>query len=206
VKPLPQAWQQQLPRGHSQRFASGERIVAPGRQSNRVFIVDQGRARICLYGAAREQTLGYLHPGSVYVTHTPAWVEAQEPTIIRSWAIGQIKALFEPRPDLAIGALREVGILLFNSINLIEDLAFRSVEGQLARFLLSEAESQPAGIIKLPGTTESLASLLGTSRQTLSSLLTRMERQQLIARPDRSTLQLLDTDRIRQLTDSVSAS
>ncbi|MDO6805003.1 helix-turn-helix domain-containing protein, partial [Wenyingzhuangia sp. 1_MG-2023] len=53
--------------------------------------------------------------------------------------------------------------------------------------------------IQLTGQTELLASLLGTSRQTLSTLLNRMIRDGLVARPDRQHLILLDTQRLQQL-------
>ncbi len=181
-------------------------ISAPGASDNRVFFIRSGRARICLFGAGKEQTLGYLQPGSIYVSHTPAWVEAVETVELTFWPLHQLQQLFQVQPELAITALREVGQLMTQAIYLIEDFAFRSVEERLARFLLNESQLKHSDTVTLPGNTEALASLLGTSRQTLSSLLSRLEKSGLITRPNRRTLHLSDVEAIRTLAQEVSAS
>lgn len=203
---MSEPWYRDLPEGHRKRYEAREVIVSPGHEENRVFVVEQGRARICLFSGSREQTLGHLQPGSVYVTHTPAWVEALELTWTCSWPIQQITALFASRPEMALGAIREVGMMLNNTIGLIEDLAFRPVESRLARYLLTEARQQGSDTVRLIGNTEILGSLLGASRQTTSTILTRMVKMGLIARPDRQHVRLLNDSKLRELAEAVSAS
>lgn len=222
TNPKPQAksykaplWCQQLPQGQTRRYRNREMISVPGQSTepgsapgtdNRVFLIRSGRARICLFGAGKEQTLGYLQPGSIYVSHTPAWVEAVESVELTHWPLHQLQQLFQAQPELAITALREVGQLMTQAIQLIEDFAFRSVEERLARFLLTEARAGNSHDVILPGSTEALANLLGTSRQTLSSLLNRMEKSGLIERPERQHLRLKSIEAIRTLAQGVSAS
>tara|TARA_R110002167_G_scaffold85669_9_gene232218 strand:- start:6430 stop:7098 length:669 start_codon:yes stop_codon:yes gene_type:complete len=192
-------WLERLPAGRQNRYDSGEMICRPGMTHNRVFLLNSGSARICLSAEHRELTLGCLKPGSIYVTHTRAWVETLEPTTITSWPIEQLTLLIVEAPEIAITAMREVGQMLQQATSLIEDLAFRSVESRLARYLLLEESTQQRQTIELTGQTELLASLLGTSRQTLSTLLNRMIRDGIVARPDRQHLTLLDTLRLQQL-------
>ena len=199
-------WIQQLPAGNDRHFASGEMISRPDSGNNQVFLLKAGSARICLSGEQKELTLGWLKPGSIYVTHTRAWVEALSPCDISSWPIEQLHELISSRPQLALIALREVGMMLHQATNLIEDLAFRPVESRLARYLLLEHSDQNAAdnndIIQLTGHTELLASLLGTSRQTLSTLINRLIKEQVLARPDRLHLQLLNIPHLQQLSAS----
>ena len=163
-------------------------------------------ARICLSAEHKELTLGWLKPGSVYVTHTRAWVEALEPTRLTLWPLEQLTDMIRVAPEMAIAALREVGIMMHQATNLIEDLAFRSVESRLARFLLLEAANQPnQDCIQLNAPNEMLASFLGTSRQTLSTLLNRMIRNGVLERPARNQLRILDHTELEKLA-SVSAS
>lgn len=197
----PSDWMAELPGGRRRRFGAGEAISRPGDGPDRLFVLDEGLARICLNGAARELTVGYLRPGGIYVTHTRAWVEALQPSSVLSWPVEDMLDLVTRQPALGLAAFREVGLLLHGALNLIEDLAFRPVESRLARFLLSERQMQGADRIRLIDSTESLASALGTSRQTLSTLINKLIREGVIDRPDRRHIALLRIERLEELAD-----
>lgn len=200
------SWIHQLPSGRNRQFAAGEVICHPGQSDNAIFLITRGRARICLSAEHKELTLGWLNPGSLYVTHTRAWVEALDDTHLTLWPLGQLVEMIQVAPEMAIAALREVGLMMDQATSLIEDLAFRSVESRLARYILLEAAKQPDNaIIPLDAPTELLASLLGTSRQTLSTLLNRMIRTGVLARPARNQLRVLDHSKLEKLA-LVSAS
>ncbi len=198
----PGDWLTQLPPGRQRRYPRRTIMTSPGNDDDEFFLLLEGSARICLLSEEREQTLGYMKPGSIYVSHTPAWVESIEPCTIQCWPLAQIRSLFITQPALALGAFREVGMMLQTAINVIEDLAFRPVESRLARYLLSEAESQQGNCIQLVGTTESLASLLGTTRQTLSTILSRFAKQGLIERRGRQQVVLLQPDLLQEVSAS----
>ena len=198
-------WLRQLTGGHEQRFAAGDMIVRPDsfteKGVNQVFLVAEGEGRVYLNGEQRELTLGWLKPGSLYVTHTPAWVEAQTDCTIISWPIRELSALFASRPELAPAALREVGMMLQGAIDVIEDLAFRPVELRLVRYLLLESENQCSDSIQLTGHTELLASL-SVSWLTLSTLINRLVRDGILLREGKQGLRILDRFRLEQLSAS----
>lgn len=196
---------QRLPGGQERCFERGEFITRPDQGENRIFQLIEGNARICLSADQKELTLGCLSPGSLYVSHTRAWIEALEPCKAIFWPLQALTGLLEQHPAAAIAALREVGLILNRATDLIEDLAFRSVESRLARYFLLEARNQQSSQIQLTGTTELIASLLGTSRQTLSSVLNQMEREGLINRPARQQVILKNPTELEKVA-SVSAS
>ncbi|MEX5729061.1 CRP-like cAMP-binding protein [Rhodovulum iodosum] len=185
-------WLSRLDGGVRRSHAPGAAISVPDAGENRIFVLEAGLARISLAGEARALTLGYLRPGGIFVTHTRGWVEALEPCEVQSWPVMAMLGLIAREPEMGVAAFREVGVLLHEALNLIEDLAFRPVDARLARFLLSERRIQGSDSIRLLGTTEALATALGTSRQTLSTLLNQMVREGVIARPDRQRVQILD--------------
>jgi CRP-like cAMP-binding protein len=195
------AWLAALEGGQRRRIAAGAAISLPAAAADRLFVLDRGLARISLNGAARELTLGYLRPGGVYVTHSRAWVEALEPCEIVSWPVTEMLALITREPDLGLAAFREIGTLLSGALNLIEDLAFRPVESRLARFLLAERAAQGGDRIRLIDSTESLATALGTSRQTLSTLLNKLIREGLVERTDRRDLHILRPERRHEIAE-----
>jgi len=194
-------WIQNLPAGHRSQYNSGDVIARPDSEANCVFLINSGSARICLSAEHKELTLGQLKAGSLYVTHTRAWVEALETTETTRWPIQQLTSLIADTPELALAAMREVGLILYQATNLIEDLAFRSVESRLARYLILEQQNQQSSLIQLTGHTELLASLLGTSRQTLSTLINRWIRDGLLEKPDRQSLRLLNPEQLQKMAE-----
>ncbi|ARE41669.1 Carbon monoxide-responsive transcriptional activator CooA [Rhodovulum sp. P5] len=197
-------WLSRLEGGLRQSYGPGETIVVPETGRDRLFVLDAGLARISLNGAERELTLGYLRPGGFYVTHTRAWVQAVERCETVSWPVDAMLGLVTREPELGLAAFREVGILLSGALDLIEDLAFRPVESRLARFLLAESAAQGSEVISLIDSTEALATALGTSRQTLSTLLNKLIREGVIERADRRRIRLLQPARLKTLA-TVSA-
>ncbi|OSM06839.1 Crp/Fnr family transcriptional regulator [Magnetofaba australis] len=193
-----------LPDGQRRRYEPRAIISDPSSRDDLVFMLQSGRARIYLLGVSREQTLGELKPGGIFVTHAPVWVEALETTEILAWPMAQLRALIVAQPDIAMAALREVGKLLQSSIDCIEGLAFHSVEGRLARFLLAESSRQGGRVIAVADTMEMLATRLGASRQTLSTLLNQLVKDGIIARPERQRLEILDPDALAKKGDLLS--
>lgn len=198
-------WLEELPGGQNTHYSRGSFIAQPGSGSNRLFALETGRARICLLGGAREQTLMYLTPGSLFVTHTPTWVEALEPTQVRSWPLQNLQALIESNPKVAMAALKEVGRLLAVSLELIESLSLHSVEHRLARYLLRQSDPR-TGELSLQDSVSEIATLLGTSRQTLSTLINRMIREQILIRQGRRTFRISQPEYLKALADDLSAS
>lgn len=199
-------WLPTLEEGKVQQYKAGEIMFHPAKSPDQFFIIQHGQARIYLSADSKELTIGYLKPSNVYVTHTRGWIQAMSETEIMIWPIRQLKAMMSSKPELAVAAMQEIGLMLHNTIDIIEDLAFRSVESRLARYLLVEYRQQKQLTITLSGNTEILASLLGTSRQTLSTLINRMIKDGIFERVERQTVTLLNLPRLEQLASGMSAS
>lgn len=173
--------------------ARGSLLATPGDRRNQVFLVESGRLRVYLAGENRELSLSFLGPGDLYTTHTPTYIEAVADSVLHLIDTPVFARRLASDPAISPLMMRVLGRLLANAVHLIEDLAFREVPARLARFLLGLAErrGQAAGdgwLIPLDLGTEDIASLLGSTRQTVSSLLNQWERDGLLQRRGRRSL------------------
>lgn len=160
---------------------------------DQVFIVRSGRLRVYLAGENRELSLSFLEAGDIYTTHTPTYVETVAPTSLWVMDTRSFARKLATDPSTTPVMMRVLGRLLSNAVTLIEDLAFREVPARLARFLLGLAErrGQPLDqgwLIPLDLGMEDIASLLGSTRQTVSSLINQWEREGILERQGRRSL------------------
>lgn len=158
-------------------------IFAPGHGEDLIFVVAAGRARLFLAYEDKEFALAILERGDVYSTHTRAHVSALEETTLLCARTSQVRRHMLTMPEFTATMVRVLGEVLKHSISIIDDLAFRDVQTRLVRFLRFVAAqsgvAQPGGgvLVNLGLTTEQLASLLGATRQTLSTMLNALERE-----------------------------
>ncbi|NMG67689.1 helix-turn-helix domain-containing protein [Azoarcus indigens] len=187
----------QLPELKLRRYAKGEYITYPGSGDDAVFQLQSGRLRVFLSGDDKELTLAFLEPGEVFSSHTRAWVEAVSDCSLLIADTKRFQAQLLSDPKLTPAIIRVFARLLSNSINIIENLAFRDVSARLANFVLGLARAADADLpmglrVPLQLRTEDIARLLGTSRQTVSSLISQLVRDGVLAREGRRALLLLD--------------
>ncbi|MCB1887153.1 MAG: Crp/Fnr family transcriptional regulator [Rhodocyclaceae bacterium] len=185
---------------------AGFLVATPGAARDRVFLVESGRLRIYLAREGRAQTLIYLEPGDIYATHTPTYIETVAPTVLHEVATSDFARRMCDSPAAVGRVVRVLGRLLERTVTLVEDLALHDVPSRLARFLVRLAERRgkagDGGIrIALDLGTEDIASLLGTTRQTVSTLLNQWVREGLIRRDGRRVLTVLSVARLRQLAE-----
>jgi len=176
---------------------AGFLLATPGDTRDQVFVVESGRLRVYLSGETRSLTLSFLEPGDIYTTHTPTYIETVAPTVLRVMDTSGFAHKLCEDPRIVGVVMRVLGRLLENSVTLVEDLAFREVPARLARFLLGLVDRRGVAVdtgmcIPLDLTTEDIASLLGTTRQTVSTLLNQWERDGLLSRQGRRSLVITD--------------
>lgn len=175
-------------------YARKSQIFLPMHREDLIFIVATGRARLFLAYEDKEFTLALLERGDVYSTHTRAFVSALEDTTLLCAETSQVRRHMLALPEFTGAMVRVLGEVLKHSISIIDDLAFRDVQTRLVRFLRFVAgqsgETQPGGgvLLSLGLTTEQFASLLGTTRQTLSTMLNLLERDGRIELRKRGTV------------------
>ncbi len=188
---------------HQRTLASGELLGAPGMARNSVFIVRSGRIRVFLAFEDKEYTLTFLEAGDIYSTHSGAYLQATQITEVMVGETALMLSRLNTLPEAVPGIIQLLGQTLANSMRIIEDLAFRDVEGRLARFfdgMLSRKGHKQGDSyhLRLDLNTEDIARLLGTTRQTVSSLINRMAREGILSRPRPGEFDIHRPDLLKQ--------
>ncbi len=175
----------------------------PQKQESFVFIVKSGLVRVYLSCEEREFTIGFLKPGDLFVSHSNALVQAVEDSAILLLDTPTFNKGMISMPEFTMPIVRVLGGMLKSCFSIIDGLALRDVTVRLARLLTDlprEEDGQtPGSLIRLPLSGEKLAQSLGTSRQTISTLLTDFTRLGILHKEQRGLYRILDEERLREL-------
>ena len=190
-------------------FARNELIFLEDDPGEGMFIIRQGRVKVSKSSAdGREQILHILKEGDIFAEVVlfdqgvyPATAEAVEET--RVWLLrnGDMEVLLQNHPKLAVNLLRLMGRRLRQAQLLIRDLALHDTCGRLAglllRFARREGERTERGIVlDLDLTRQELASMIGTSRETVARILSRFQREGLLEL-DKQKIVIRDEQKLR---------
>jgi CRP-like cAMP-binding protein len=166
----------------------GERIFSEGDEGTGFYVVVAGRVKIFKVSAdGKEQILHLFGPGESFgevSVFTGQGFPADAVTAVQSTLLFfprmAFSALIRKDPTLALNMLAQLSQRLRLFAGLIEDLSLKEVPGRLAKYLLYLSERNGDGEMKLDVSKGQLASLLGTIPETLSRILAKMNRQELI--------------------------
>jgi CRP-like cAMP-binding protein len=183
------------------RVARKTVVFEPMSPENLVFIVRSGRVRVYLSYEEKEFCLAVLGPGDVYSTHTRAFVQAIEDAELLVAPADQFRRRMEDFPGLYTTMIRVLGSLLGRALTIIDSLAFKKVGNRLLELLAHEAahgRALPEGGVLLEWnlTTEQLAGTLGTTRQTLSSLMNSLSREGIVELRGKGSIYIADTAKL----------
>ena len=174
-----------------QRYPKGSFICQPEIGANLVFILASGRARVYLGYEDKEFNLGILTKGDIYSTHTGTFVQALDETEILMADVKTFRQKMVGDPEITKAMVRVLGNILKTSFSIIDGLAFKDVNSRLVGLLANEAKrhGQPKGdgsiIVQFDLSVEQVARLVGSTRQTVSTLLNDLLRAGLIEKPER---------------------
>ncbi|TBU94799.1 Crp/Fnr family transcriptional regulator [Stutzerimonas kirkiae] len=180
-----------LERFSCEKLARGYLVSAPHSAQDRILYLREGRIRVYVASEDKELTLAYLAPGELFSTHTRAYLRTESACQLLSMPTQRFAQTLANQPGMLALVMPALGRILENSIAIIEDLAFRDVAGRLARFLLVAARQHAQGVagplaqLPLELSVGEIARLLATTRQTVSSLLNRMQREGIVQRHGR---------------------
>ncbi|MTI79275.1 MAG: Crp/Fnr family transcriptional regulator [Firmicutes bacterium] len=158
-------------------FQRKETIFYPGKYPQSIFLVLEGKVRVFLsYSEGKEFTLTVLESGDVYSGHTRAYGQALSDVKLAIIPVDVFKEMLVNVPGLVFGLVTVLGDALKGSINVIESLVFEEAGMRLTSLLAewaqqSEQVSDQGIIVRLEFTREQIASMIGSSRQTLATLL-----------------------------------
>lgn len=203
---------QQIARRSTMRdFPRGKVILRPGEAQEMVYLIKEGRVKVSRYSPeGREQILALLEPGDLVgdlglVRETePVHVEAFENTLICELSRRDFVALLRRQPDVMLRVIRLLAARLRIAEEEIADLVFRDVPGRLASLLLRLAEAygeRDGGKMRLTLrlTHYDIASMIGATRETVTSTLGRFRQARLIVTEQRYIV-ICDPEGLRRVT------
>ncbi len=174
-------------------YARGDTIFSPAEHPEYVYLLEEGVVRLLTVSPnGQELTLEYVRPGDLFgtvsvMTGSAREVFAQATTAAKILRIP--KTAFLKAVRAADSVLHEVtkqmGQRLIRARSRMEDLVFRDVRSRLARILLSLAEEHgretDRGLaLGLPLTQAEIATLIGSTRQSVSTFLREMKSRRLV--------------------------
>lgn len=191
-------------------YPRGAFLCQPGSGENKVFIVSKGRARVYLGYEDKEFNLGILSEGDIYSTHTRAFVQSLEDMEILIADAVTFRQKMLDDPEVAKSMIGVMGSMLKTSLSVIENLAFRDVNSRLVSLLANEAKkhgvhAEGGGIvIQIDLSVEQIACLVGSTRQTVSTLLNGFLKKGILKKLERGKFLILDVDSLESIGESPS--
>ncbi len=195
-------------------YRRGSVVYSAGDPSDLVFLLKSGKVKILRHGPYQKQLIVQLiGPGEVFgegallgETHRENSAEALEETTL--WVIPRKPLLdwLAPRPEVWLPLATLLGRRLRNLETTVENLMFLEVEQRLVRVLvfLSSQYGEPGedGVhLKIPLSQRELAHLIGSTRETTSSILNRLCKQGLL-RIRRRRLAICSLENLTALAES----
>jgi CRP-like cAMP-binding protein len=197
--------------GQMRRFRKEELIFLQGDPGKHFFIILQGKVRIYLQDPrGREVILDVLGDEDFFgemslLDGKARSASAQAMAETRVFSIGhdEFYKFLERAAAVPIKLLRLMSERLRRADETIENLALLSVKGRLARLLASwcEHDGKPSDgtlTFKLPMPKTQIAQMLGTSRETVSRMMSELHDEKQI-HMDGNTIRIPSLDNLKQI-------
>ena len=171
-------------------FPAGSTIFYEGEKGESVYFLKKGRIKALKSNVdGEEQILEILQAGDVFgevvlfgIEEYPATTVAMEDVDLLSLSRSKFKEYFYQNPEIGWGMLHEMAIKLRNAQSKIKNLGLRDTRGRVATLLLNiyhrHGDGDNGFTLKL--NRQEMASLLGTTRETVSRTLSAFKNEGLI--------------------------
>jgi CRP-like cAMP-binding protein len=196
-------------------YAAGETVFAPASHPHSLYLLERGLVRIYrLSPAGSELSFGYVAPGEVFGEmaafgdyERESFAAAVRPSRVWTIPADVFRGLIAVRPSVAFEITRQIGRRLKRIENRVEDLIFRDARSRVAHILLELArdfrgEHEGHVAIDVDFTQGELATLVGSTRQTINSSLREFEREGWIGYGGRR-IAILRPEVLRRLVENV---
>ena len=193
------------------RFREGEAIFQQGDPGQMLYLVESGQVRIYVQDEEGQETSVTLcGPGDMFgelavIDGLPrsASAVAMGRTVVHILSRDRFREHMRRSPQLALDLLKALSVRVRYSTQQVGNLTLLAISGRLARKLLELAqlhgEVEPDGVrIGLALTQSDLASLVGTTRESVNKALGAFRRQGLV-RMQRGHIVIVDADALRAL-------
>lgn len=186
------------------RYRKKEIVFFPSHNKDSVFIVKKGQVRVYLAFDDKEFTVSILEAGDVFSTHTRAFTEALDDCTLMVCNTEDFSQMLIDHPAFTHYLINVLGDLLKNCFTIIINLAFMEARTRLREYLLSEAEGKGVcckeGIkVEIGQDLSQMATIIGVSRQTVSSLVNEFCRMGILERLNRKTILIKDRKALQNM-------
>lgn len=177
------------------KYKKGSVVFVQGEKGVRCYIIISGTVKISAYHPdGREAVLAVLGPGDIFgelslFDEAPRSADATvlEDAELLSLDKETVTSSAKKYPELALALLHQLSRRLRITNDSLQDVAFFDVTGRLARRLadLAEAHGVPSDagtLINLPVSQESLANMVGATRESVNKALAGLGRRGLVQR------------------------
>ncbi|QDV21900.1 Crp/Fnr family transcriptional regulator [Aureliella helgolandensis] len=195
-------------RSHFNRFPKGSPIYLPSQPADSVMLVADGLVKIChLTVEGKVSTLAFVKVGELFgelslfdAEERGEYCEAVEPTTVIRIPRGILQTLMNNELDIALGVTKLVGLRRLRIENRLRNLLFNSNHQKLTHLLLDLADQFGITIeegirLGLKLSHQEMASLIGTTRETVTIVLGKMKADGLIG-GQRQSVVLTDIERL----------
>ena len=188
-------------------FRKRHLLFMPYHKEDLVFIVKEGKLRVYLGLDGRELSVAILGPGDVYSTHTRAYVEALEDTTILTCPAFKFFKLAGEQQSLNLALIMSMGAMMSGTIATIENLYFNCTDKRVAAFFYEQAlrtgETTAAGTyLDIGLTVDNIAKIVGSSRQTVSTLISNLEKDGILKKIARGEYLIKDIAELQVIANS----
>ena len=173
---------------HRRSYPAGATIISAGDHSSTLYYILDGSVSVILEDQdGHEMVLAYLNQGDFFGEigmfderhERSAWVRARSACDVAQISYERIRELCEHEPEVVYTMLMAMSLRVRDTSRKVGDLAFKDVEGRIARALLDLCD-QPDAERRLDGmaidiTRQELGRIVGCSREMASRVLRSME-------------------------------
>ena len=195
---------------HTRKYKKGEIIFSEYDDADGFYVAITGRVKIYKSSPeGKEQILHIFGPGDPFgeiAVFTGKNFPASAQTLENSETLFFPKIAFigliKKDPALSLNMLSVLSMRLKRFSSLIEDLSLKEVPGRLAAYLLYLSDRENLNDeLNLDISKSQLASILGTIPETLSRILTKMTRENLIESDGKRKFLIKDRDSLIDLAE-----
>ncbi len=192
-------------------YRKNEPIYLPGDPSEIVYMLKKGRVKISKVSQeGREVTLSILEPGEIFgeveaLSAVPreSVVQALEPVLVCEIQRKDFDRYVQAYPEVGGKVIKLMGSRLRQLETRVGDLVFKSAPARLASLLVELSETMGicengSTLLQVRLTHQNLANLIGTSRETVSTLMAQFGHYGLLAQEHRY-IRILDKVKLKKV-------
>lgn len=198
-----------------QKYAKGDHIVMANDAGRRIFFLEEGIVKIFNLSFNGTQTIfWFCVPGDVFGAggisgspHQSVYAQAVESSTAHFVSRADFEKVMKEHPQIAINMIRLLGARLRLACDSMVDISVQKAESRLARVLLRLAHNygMRAGgkvEIRVQVAHQELADMIGSSRQTVNTLLHEFANNGWICLKGR-TFSIISQGDLQEITDRV---